>query len=82
MTNQRSEERSRQTFSFYKAKQRYRWMMSSEMSKTGDHGPVTVEGSNLLRNDPGKKWVVQKFGGTSVGKFPDSIVEDVVKYVC
>ncbi|KAI1772829.1 aspartate kinase [Hypoxylon cercidicola] len=24
-------------------------------------------------------WVVQKFGGTSVGKFPDSIAEDIVR---
>lgn len=25
-------------------------------------------------------WVVQKFGGTSVGKFPVNIVEDIVRY--
>ncbi|CAN3376655.1 hypothetical protein DIURU_004443 [Diutina rugosa] len=26
-----------------------------------------------------KGWVVQKFGGTSVGKFPENIVDDIVK---
>jgi hypothetical protein len=25
-------------------------------------------------------WIVQKFGGTSVGKFADKIAEDVVRY--
>ncbi|PNP48373.1 hypothetical protein TGAMA5MH_00657 [Trichoderma gamsii] len=24
-------------------------------------------------------WVVQKFGGTSVGKFPDKIARDIVR---
>jgi hypothetical protein len=27
------------------------------------------------------KWVVQKFGGTSVGKFALNIIEQVVQYV-
>jgi aspartate kinase len=35
----------------------------------------------LLSNSPDHSWVVQKFGGTSVGKFPDKIAEDIVKYV-
>ena len=26
-------------------------------------------------------WIVQKFGGTSVGKFAEKIAEDVVTYV-
>ena len=29
----------------------------------------------------GANWVVQKFGGTSVGKFPVKIAEDIVLYV-
>ena len=36
----------------------------------------------LVRNDDSsRKWVVQKFGGTSVGKFADKIVEGIVRYV-
>lgn len=33
----------------------------------------------LLHNDKSKPWVVQKFGGTSVGKFPDQIADKIVK---
>lgn len=33
----------------------------------------------LLKNHGDRGWVVQKFGGTSVGKFPDKIAEDIVK---
>lgn len=32
------------------------------------------------RNDSAGGWVVQKFGGTSVGKFSVNIAEDIVKY--
>lgn len=35
----------------------------------------------LLKNASSHGWVVQKFGGTSVGKFPDRIAEDIVRYV-
>ena len=56
--------------------------MSLDMLTTGHHGSDRVEVSKLLSNDPKKKWVVQKFGGTSVGKFADRIVDGVVKYVC
>ena len=35
--------------------------------------------SEKQRNDSSKSWVVQKFGGTSVGKFAEEIVELVVK---
>ena len=37
--------------------------------------------SALVRNnDVSKKWMVQKFGGTSIGKFADRIAEDTVRY--
>ncbi len=36
---------------------------------------------SLLKNTSSRGWVVQKFGGTSVGKFPDKIAEDIVRYV-
>ncbi|CAJ2507428.1 Uu.00g086140.m01.CDS01 [Anthostomella pinea] len=31
------------------------------------------------RNSSSQGWIVQKFGGTSVGKFPDNIAEDIVR---
>jgi hypothetical protein len=34
----------------------------------------------LLKNASSNGWIVQKFGGTSVGKFPDKIAEDIVRY--
>ncbi|KAK2590929.1 hypothetical protein QQS21_011390 [Conoideocrella luteorostrata] len=36
-------------------------------------------GSSAHNNTSEKGWVVQKFGGTSVGKFPDKIARDIVK---
>jgi len=38
-------------------------------------------GSTLFKNTSPNGWIVQKFGGTSVGKFPDKIAEDIVRYV-
>jgi aspartate kinase len=35
--------------------------------------------SSLLNNSNGD-WIVQKFGGTSVGKLPVNIAEDIVRY--
>jgi aspartate kinase len=35
---------------------------------------------SVLKNPDSRGWVVQKFGGTSVGKFPDKIAEDIVRY--
>lgn len=40
--------------------------------------PTLVE-STLRRNDSTKPWIVAKFGGTSVGKVPEVIAEDIVK---
>lgn len=36
-------------------------------------------GHDLITNDQAKPWVVQKFGGTSVGKEPSQIAERIVK---
>ncbi|TPX15169.1 uncharacterized protein E0L32_004727 [Thyridium curvatum] len=33
----------------------------------------------VLSNNGSRGWVVQKFGGTSVGKFPDKIAEDIIR---
>ena len=38
-------------------------------------------GGRVRNDDNSKNWVVQKFGGTSVGKFADKIAEDIVRYV-
>ncbi|KAM5342701.1 hypothetical protein ACJ41O_013667 [Fusarium nematophilum] len=36
-------------------------------------------GSHTYSNNSSLGWVVQKFGGTSVGKFPDKIAKDIVR---
>ncbi|KAH8653261.1 aspartate kinase-like protein [Tricladium varicosporioides] len=41
--------------------------------------PPLIECFPLWKNDSTKNWVVQKFGGTSVGKLAVEIVEDVVR---
>jgi aspartate kinase len=51
---------------------------------TGIAGKAAIEGrreGSQLRwkNDSEAGWVVQKFGGTSVGKFPVNIAEDIVR---
>jgi aspartate kinase len=42
-------------------------------------GPIPVQ-SHLRKNDTPRGWVVQKFGGTSVGKLPANIAEDIVRW--
>jgi hypothetical protein len=42
--------------------------------------PPLIECFPLWKNDSTRYWVVQKFGGTSVGKLAVEIVEDVVRY--
>lgn len=40
-------------------------------------------GSNARRGNTSRGgWIVQKFGGTSVGKFAVNIAEDIVRYAC
>jgi aspartokinase len=36
--------------------------------------------NDLARNESPNGWIVQKFGGTSVGKFPNKIAEDIIRY--
>ncbi|KAK3325301.1 Aspartate/glutamate/uridylate kinase [Apodospora peruviana] len=35
--------------------------------------------TTLVKNESTNGWIVQKFGGTSVGKFPDRIAEDIIR---
>jgi len=45
------------------------------------NGVPVVNGASLQRNsDVDSGWIVQKFGGTSVGKFAEKIAEDVVGF--
>jgi hypothetical protein len=37
--------------------------------------------NSLRKNDAVGGWWVQKFGGTSVGKFPAQIAENIVGYI-
>lgn len=41
--------------------------------------PTTNGHPILQKNDAKAGWIIQKFGGTSVGKFADKIAEDVVR---
>ena len=42
------------------------------------NGIVDTTASSLKRNNPRQPWVVQKFGGTSVGKVPEVIAEQII----
>jgi len=39
------------------------------------------EPGELLSNEAEGGWVIQKFGGTSVGKFAAQIAEQIVRYI-
>lgn len=45
------------------------------------NGTVNGEVVSRWRNDSEGGWIVQKFGGTSVGKFAVNIAEDIVRFV-
>jgi aspartate kinase len=53
---------------------------SSPGSSSSRSSPAPGTPPNLHQNvsDPDSKWLVQKFGGTSVGKFAIKIAEEVV----
>ena len=51
------------------------WIMGSHSLVNGYH-----ETPSIIHNDASRAWIVQKFGGTSVGKFADCIAENVVRY--
>jgi len=40
----------------------------------------SCNGSLLQSNPVGAQWIIQKFGGTSLGKFAESIAKDIIKY--
>lgn len=54
--------------------------MSDLSSSSSSESPPPRTPPNLHQNsiDPSAKWVVQKYGGTSVGKYAVEIAEDIV----
>ncbi|PPR04771.1 hypothetical protein CVT24_007087 [Panaeolus cyanescens] len=51
---------------------------SSGSSSSSSSPPKTPPNLHQNSQDPAAKWLVQKFGGTSVGKFAVKIAEDIV----
>lgn len=49
--------------------------MGPQLMVNGDDNSLSVQ----HRNPHTKPWVIQKFGGTSVGKFANKIAEDLVR---
>jgi hypothetical protein len=58
------------------------WIMSAPAAMNGHQGhrqPLNGVVAERSKNNSRAGWVVQKFGGTSVGKFAVNIAEDIVK---
>ena len=55
---------------------------SDSSSSTSGTAEITTP-PNLHQNtsDPAAKWLVQKYGGTSVGKFASQIAEEIIPFV-
>lgn len=45
------------------------------------NGYRDVDSNSLLKNNSSGGWVVQKYGGTSVGKFALNIAEVIIQFV-
>ena len=54
---------------------------SSRASSLSSQGPRTPPNMHQNNIDPAAKWLVQKYGGTSVGKFAVQIAENIIPYV-
>lgn len=50
-------------------------------SDPSDSTPLTPPNLHQNSADPEVPWLVQKYGGTSVGKFATAIAEEIVPYV-
>jgi aspartate kinase len=55
--------------------------MNTAAIPNGVHDAVSIAPTQLRANNAKGGWVVQKFGGTSVGKFAVNIAEDIVRWV-
>lgn len=49
------------------------------MSSPAPSTPTSIRSYNSVVDLQSPRWVVQKFGGTSVGKFPENIVDKIIK---
>lgn len=54
---------------------------SNSSSPPETPSPATPPNFHQNLNDPSATWIVQKYGGTSIGKFAARISEDIVPYV-
>ena len=54
---------------------------SSLSSAQSARGPRTPPNMHQNTIDPAAKWLVQKYGGTSVGKFAAQIAQNIIPYV-
>jgi hypothetical protein len=54
--------------------------MSTVPIPNGYQDAAAIAPNARRRNDSSRGWVVQKFGGTSVGKFAVNIAESIVRY--
>ena len=50
----------------------------SDLSDSSPPTPISLQHNS---EDPSVTWLVQKYGGTSVGKFAAAIAEEIVPYV-
>lgn len=55
--------------------------MTTEVQCNGHLDASPLISNSLNHNESHRTWVVQKFGGTSVGKFAVNIAEDIVRWV-
>lgn len=55
--------------------------MTTGVQRNGHHDASPPISNSLNHNDRHRSWVVQKFGGTSVGKFAVNVAEDIVRWV-
>jgi aspartate kinase len=53
--------------------------MSTDHKVNGHIKAQHVRHNALIKNASPGPWIVQKFGGTSVGKFAVNIAEDIVR---
>ena len=54
---------------------------SRSSSLSSQSGPRTPPNMHQNTIDPAATWLVQKYGGTSVGKFAAQIAENIIPYV-
>jgi hypothetical protein len=54
---------------------------SSSLPSSAKSLPLTPPNLHQNSIDPSSRWLVQKFGGTSIGKFPVRIAQDIISCI-